>query len=179
MGKKYIYNNKDSLQKVVNLLNDISFALNDKKRTISKSLIPPAVFATVGTSIGGATSYLALYSLGQVDLSGPAIMSALGVIGKFFGVKAGVSIVILSLPVALLGVSGYAVGTKVRDKYLRQERERLYNIAIERQYAMIQELKMESEATKERMEYLTKLNIMLESVIDDLKKDINIESDEI
>ena len=173
MGKKYIYNSKDSLQKVVNLLNDVSLALNDRKRTISESLIPPAVFGAVGTGIGGATSYLALYSLGTVGVSGSAIMSALGVIGKFFGVKAGVSIVILSLPVALLGISGYAVGAKVRDKYLRQERERLKNIAIEKQYAMIQELKKESKETKERIEYLTKLNIMLESVINDLKKDIN------
>ena len=53
-----------------------------------------------------------------------------------------------------------------------QEKERLYKEALKKHQAIIQALKDEANADKERLDYLQSLNILLTQAIKDLKKDL-------
>ena len=65
----------DSLQSVVNVVNEAAEALNDKRRTIKESAIPEVLTGALGAGIGGIGSFAALYGLGTVGLSAAGIMS--------------------------------------------------------------------------------------------------------
>ena len=65
----------DSLQSVVNVVNEAAAALNDKKRTIKESAIPEVFSGALGAGIGGIGSFAALYGLGTVGLSAAGITS--------------------------------------------------------------------------------------------------------
>lgn len=52
--------------------------------------------------------------------------------------------------------------------------ELVYKNAIAKQNAILKALKEESNADKERIEYLNGLNILLQSAIKDLKHDLGI-----
>ena len=51
----------DSLQPVVNVVNEAAYALNDTKRTIRESSIPEVLAGAIGAGIGGIGSFAALY----------------------------------------------------------------------------------------------------------------------
>lgn len=80
MGKKnnMIFKNLDSLQPIVNVVNEAKAALNDKTRTIKESSIPEVLAGALGAGIGGVTSFAALYGLGVVGLSAAGILFCLG-----------------------------------------------------------------------------------------------------
>ena len=65
----------DSLQSVVNVVNEAAEALNDKRRTIKESAIPEVLTGALGAGIGGIGSFAALYGLGTVGLSAAGITS--------------------------------------------------------------------------------------------------------
>ena len=67
----------DSLQSVVNVVNEAAEALNDKRRTIKESAIPEVLTGALGAGIGGIGSFAALYGLGTVGLSAAGITSGL------------------------------------------------------------------------------------------------------
>ena len=60
----------------------------------------------------------------------------------------------------------------VKRRQLRQEKERLLQQAIEKHHAVVQALKEEVDATKERADYLNSLNILLQSAIESLQEDL-------
>lgn len=143
--KNMVFPSFDSLQQVVNIINEAAAALNDKIRTINKSSIPEilsaAGMATAGAIVGG-------------------------------GIAAGV--LVLAGPVAGLAVAGLGLASHLKKKQLRQEKMRLYEEALKKHQAIIQALKDELEASKERLEYLQSLNILLTQAIKDLQKDLGI-----
>ena len=147
----------EALQQVVNVVNEASAALNDKKRTIRESAIPEVLAGALGAGIGGVGSFAALYGLGTVGLSAAGITSGLA-----------------ALPVAALAAGGVGVAAKLKNKQLRQEKERLYKEALQKHEAIIKAMKEEADATKERMDYLQSLNILLQQAIKDLQKDLGI-----
>ena len=67
--KDMVFQSVDSLQQVVNVLNEAAVAVNDKTRTIRHSAIPEVLTGALGAGIGGVGSFLALYGLGTVGLS--------------------------------------------------------------------------------------------------------------
>ena len=75
----------DSLQSVVNVVNEAAAALNDKKRTIKESAIPEVLSGALGAGIGGIGSFAALYGLGTVGLSAAGITSGLAAAGSIVG----------------------------------------------------------------------------------------------
>ena len=173
--KGYITKKKDmnfqsveSLQSVVNVVNEAAAAVNDKKRTIRESAIPEVLAGALGAGIGGVGSFAALYGLGSVvGLSAAGITSGLAVGG---GMVAGVFV--LAAPVAVLGGVGVGVASHLKNKQLRQEKERLYKEALSKHDAIIKALKEETDSDKERMDYLQSLNILLQRAITDLQKDL-------
>jgi len=164
----------EALQQVVNVVNEASAALNDKKRTIRESAIPEVLAGALGAGIGGVGSFAALYGLGTVGLSAAGITSGLAAAGSIVGGGMVAGVFVLALPVAALAAGGVGVAAKLKNKQLRQEKERLYKEALPKHEAIIKAMKEEADATKERMDYLQSLNILLQQAIKDLQKDLGI-----
>lgn len=79
---------------------------------------------------------------------------------------------VLAAPVAVLAAGGVGIASHLKSKQLRQEKERLYKEALKKHEAIIQALKKEADADKERLDYLQSLNILLQRVVEDLKSDL-------
>ena len=179
--KRYIIKKKDmnfqsveSLQSIVNVVNEAAAAVNDKKRPIRESAIPEVL---AGAGIGGVGSFAALYGLGSVvGLSAAGITSGLAAAGGIVGGGMVTGVFVLAAPVAVLGGVGVGVASHLKNKQLRQEKERLYKEALSKHDAIIKALKEEADADKERMDYLQSLNILLQRAITDLQKDLGIAS---
>ena len=85
MSKELVFQSVESLQQVVNVINEAVAALNDKTRTIRESPIPEVLAGALGAGIGGIGSFAALYGLGTVGLSAVGITSGLATIGSVVG----------------------------------------------------------------------------------------------
>lgn len=173
--KKMIFQSGDSLQQVVNVVNEAGAALNDKTRTIRESAIPEVLAGALGAGLGGAGSFALLYGLGTVGLSAAGITSALATAGGIVGGGMVAGVFVLAAPVAGLAVLGAGTAYHLKNKQLKQEKERLYKVALQRHQAVIDALREEVDASKERMEYLQSLNILLNRAIKDLQQDLGID----
>ena len=158
----------DSLQSVVNVVNEAAAALNDKKRTIKESAIPEVLSGALGAGIGGIGSFAALYGLGTVGLSAAGITSGLAAAGSIVGGGMVAGVFVLAAPAVVLAAGGVGVASHLKNKQLKQEKERLY------QEALIKALKEEVNADKERLDYLKSLNILLQRAVEDLQHDLGV-----
>lgn len=173
--KEMKFQSVEALQQVVNVVNEAAAAVSDKSRTIRESAIPEVLMGALGAGIGGIGSFAALYGLGSVvGLSAAGITSGLAAAGSLVsgGMVAGVFV--LAAPVAVLAAGGVGLASHLKNKQLRQEKERLYKEALAKHQAIIKALKDEAEADKERLDYLQSLNILLARAIDDLKADLGV-----
>lgn len=171
--KEMIFKSVDSLQQIVNVVNEAASALNDSKRTIKESAIPEVLAGALGAGIGGVGSFAALYGLGVVGLSAAGITSGLATAGAIVGGGMVAGIFVLAAPIAGLAATGVGVAIHLKNKQLKQEKERLYKEVLLKHEAIIKALKEEVNATKERIDYLQSLNILLQQAIKDLKCDID------
>ena len=159
----------DSMQSVVNVVNEAAAALNDKNRTIKESAIPEVLAGALGAGIGGVGSFAALYGLGVVGLSAAGITSGLATAGAIVGGGMVAGVFVLAAPVAGLAAAGVGVASHLKNKQLRQYKE-----ALRKHEAIIKAMKAEADADKERMDYLQSLNILLQQAIKDLQHDLGI-----
>ncbi len=105
-----------------------------------------AAGAAVGGVLGGAASFTALYFGGSVvGLSAAGITSGLAAAGFGAGMVAGVGV--LALPVAILGVGGYAIVKKRRSAKLAAALDR----AIEKLYKIQERLIANAEYFREEL----------------------------
>ena len=167
-----------SMQSVVNVVNEAAVALDDKNRTISESAIPEVLAGARGAGIGGLTSFAALYGLGVVGLSAAGITSGLAAAGAIVGGGMVAGIFVLAAPAVVLGGVGVGVASHLKNKQLKQEKERLYKEALAKHEGIIKAMETEVDAGKERMDYLQSLNILLQYAIRDLQADLDAEIDE-
>lgn len=172
--KDMVFQNVESLQQVVNVVNEASAAVNDKSRTIGESAIPEVLTGALGAGIGGIGSFAALYGLGTVGLSAAGITSGLAAAGSIIGGGMVAGVFVLAAPVAAMAAGGVGVATHIKNKQLRQEKERLYIEALKKHEAIIKALKEENDANKARIDYLNSINILLTQAIKDLKKDLGL-----
>lgn len=173
--KNMRFQSVESLQQVVNVINEASEALNDKKRTIRESAIPEVLAGALGAGIGGVISFAALYGGGSViGLSAAGITSGLATAGGIVGGGMSAGVFVLAAPVVVLAAGGVGIASHLKNKQLKNEKERLYKEALRKHQAIINELKKESNADKERIDYLQSLNILLQQAIKDLQKDLGI-----
>ncbi len=177
---KLIYKNIESLQPIVNVVNEAASAINDKTRTIKESAIPEVLTGALGAGIGGVISFTALYGLGTtVGLSATGITSGLSAVGHIVGGGMVSGIFVLAAPIAGLAATGVGIASHLKSKQLKQEKERLYEEALKKHQAIIQTLKNEADADQKRLDYLQSLNILLTQAIKDLRKDLNIEGENV
>lgn len=173
--KNMRFQSVESLQQVVNVLNEASEALNDKKRTIRESAIPEVLAGALGAGVGGVASFAALYGLGSVvGLSAAGITSGLAAAGGVVGGGMAAGVFVLAALVVALAAGGVGLASHLKNKQLKSEKERLYKEALRKHQAIIMELRKESNADKERLDYLQSLNILLQQAIKDLQKDLGI-----
>lgn len=173
MAKKDMnFKSLDSLKPVEKVINEAAEALKDKSRVIANSAIPEVLGAALGAGTGGVISFAAIYALGTVGLSGVGIMSGLATLGAIVGGGAAAGIFVAAAPVAILAVAGYAVFSNAKNQKLKQEKERLKQEATRKHDALINQLKSDVDASKDRIDYLTSLVIILSRAIDDLGADL-------
>jgi len=166
----------DALQTVVNVVNEAGKATKDKSRTIANSAIPDVLAGALGAGIGGVASFAALYGLGVVGLSAAGITSGLAAAGSLVGAGMVAGVFVLAAPAVVLAAGGVGIASGIKRKQLRQEKERLLKVAIEKHHAIVEALKTEVNVTKERADYLTSLNILLQQAIKDLRSDLGEEA---
>ncbi len=173
--KDMVFKSIDSMQPVVNVVNEAAAAVDDKSRTISGSAIPEVLSGALGAGIGGIGSFAALYGLGTVGLSAAGITSGLATAGGIIGGGMVAGVFVLAAPVAALAATGVGLAAHLKNKQLKQEKERLYAEALKKHEAIIVALKEETDSGKERIDYLNSLNVLLTQAIKDLKKDLGVE----
>lgn len=173
--KDMIFKNIDSLQPIVNVVNEAAAALSDKSRTIKESAIPEVLAGALGAGVGGVISFAALYGLGAVGLSAAGITSGLAAAGSIVGGGMVAGVFVLAAPVAILAASGVGVASHLKNKQLKQEKERLYQEVLKKHEGIINALKDEADSTKERLDYLQSLNILLTQAVKDLRHDLGVD----
>lgn len=168
------FNSLDSLKHVEKVINEAAEAVKNPSRTIVDSAISDVLGGVIGLGAGGAISFAALYSLGAVTgLSAAGITSGLATIGAIVGGGMTWGIFVLAAPIAIGGGIGYTLVRNHRENKLKEERQRLYNLVLQRHQAIIEALKEEAKLSKERAEYLRSLNILLQQAIKELKEDLD------
>lgn len=169
------FQNQEALKHVQKVIDEAGMAVNDKKRTIKSSSIPEVLAGAIGAGTGGAISFAALFFGGSiVGLSGPGIMTGLAAAGAIVGGGATAGVFVLAAPVAVLGAAGVGIASHVKNKKLMEAKQLCYKEAVKKQNAIIKALKDETNADKERIEYLNSLNTLLQAAIKDLKQDLGI-----
>ena len=164
-----VFQSVDSLQQIVNVVNEAAAAVNDSKRTIKESAIPEVLAGALGAGIGGVGSFAALFGL-----SAAGITSGLAAAGAVVGGGMVAGIFVLAAPIAALAAGGVGVASHLKNKQLRQEKERLYKEVLARHEAIIKALKDEADATQDRLDYLQSLNILLQQAVKDLSHDLGV-----
>ncbi|MDE7326797.1 MAG: hypothetical protein K2N63_11045 [Lachnospiraceae bacterium] len=169
------FQSQDALKTVQSVIDDADQTLNDKSRRMSDSPIGEALAGAVGVSLGAGIGFAGLYLGGSVvGLSAAGITSGLAAAGGLIGGGMAVGIAVLATPAVLLGGVGVGVASHKKNKKLREAKEFLYKNAIAKQTAIVEALKKETDADKERIDYLNRLNILLQAAIKDLKHDLGI-----
>lgn len=169
------FQSQDALKRVQNVIDDADKALNDKSRRIRDSSIQEALVGAVGVGTGAAIGFAGLYLGGSVvGLSAAGITSGLAAAGSIVGGGMAAGIGVLAAPAVILGTAGVGIASHIRNQNLREAKELIYKNAIAKQTAIVKALKEETDADKDRIEYLTGLNILLQSAIKDLKHDLGI-----
>lgn len=170
--KKMNFKNIESLQPVANIINEADLALKEKSRTIHDSAISEVLTGALGAGIGAALSFAALYGLGVPGLAAAGITSGLAAAGAIVGGGMVAGVFVLAAPVAGLAGLGVALANRKKMKQLKEEKQRTYIEAVKKQNAIAKALSNEIEASKERIDYLTSLNVLLKQAIKDLSQDL-------
>ena len=169
------FQSQDALKTVQAVIYDAGQALNDKSRTIKDSPISDAVAGAVGVGVGAGIGFAGLYLGGSVvGLSAAGITSGLAAAGALIGGGMVAGIAVLAAPSVALGGAAMGVTSHVRNKRLKEAKEILYKDALAKQTAIVKALKEETDADKERLDYLNGLNTLLQAAIKDLKHDLGI-----
>ncbi|MDU6724161.1 MAG: hypothetical protein E6456_05895 [Streptococcus mitis] len=116
MSKELVFQSVESLQQVVNIINEAAAALNDKTRTIRESPIPEVLAGALGAGIGGIGSFAALYGLGTVGLSAAGITSGLAAIGGVVGGGMVAGVFVMAAPVVVLAGGGILLASNLKNK---------------------------------------------------------------
>jgi len=173
--KEMRFQSQDALKTVQSVIDDADLALHDKSRRMSDSPLGETVAGAVGVGLGAGIGFAGLYLGGSMTgLSAAGITSGLAAAGGLIGGGMVAGIAVLAAPAVVLGGVGVGVASHIKNKKLREAKELLYKNAIAKQTAIVKALKEETDADKERLDYLNGLNVLLQSAIKDLQHDLGV-----
>ena len=116
-------------------------------------------------------SFFLLSTVGVAGLSAAGITSALAALGAILGggMVGGIFFIglLIAIPPLVVGIVYFSI----REYKFKSEKDSLYKEAIKKQQAIIRALQEEQDASKERIEYLNELNILLRRIIKELRED--------
>ena len=125
---------------------DMKEALDELRRDEPKAV--DAAAAAVGSTLGGAASFTALYFGGSVvGLSAAGMTSGLAAAGAIIGGGMAAGMAVLAAPVAILGVFGYGIAKKRRNAKLAAALSR----AIKKLYKIQERLMANAEYFREEL----------------------------
>ncbi|MCQ8261037.1 ADP-ribosylglycohydrolase family protein [Streptococcus suis] len=176
-AKKMHFDSMESLQSVVHIVNEANLSILNPNRIIADSPLKDVLAMGLGAGLGGVVSYGALYALGTAGLSAAGITSGLAAAGALIGGGMVAGFFVLAAPVAILAGGGLAIANILNQQHLQQEKKRLYKVALQKHQAIIEALKTENQENKERIDYLTSLNILLQKAIKELKEDLGTQDE--
>ena len=101
------------------------------------------------------------------------VNAALATAGALVGGGMAAGVFVLAAPVAIGAGVGIGLAAKLKADQLKQEKERLYKEALRKHQTIIQALKDEADASKERLDYLQSLNVLLTKAVNDLRADLD------
>ncbi|OEG16534.1 hypothetical protein RV12_GL002751 [Enterococcus quebecensis] len=166
----------DSLKMVQDVIEDAALALEDTSRKLKDSPLTEVISGAIGIGIGTGIGFAGLWFGGSVvGVSAAGITSGLAAAGGILsgGMVAGIAV--LATPAIVLGIGAVSISMKHKKKRLDRAKELLCQKALEKQAEINDALREEIEASKERIDYLLGLSILLESAIKDLKHDLGLE----
>lgn len=173
--EKMNFPNLDSLQPVINVINEASITLGNPTRTIKDSPLLDVFSAALGAGTGAGVSFLAIYGLGTVGLSAVGITTALATAGSIVGGGMAAGVLVLAAPVAGLAGAGVLVAKQIKKKQLRQEKKRLYAEA-KKKYPLVEtewdKIKDNTEISPDRKDIIKGLLILLKKAIEELEADL-------
>lgn len=180
----YVNNKKDmkfqsqeALKTVESVILDASKALDDESRTLKDSPIGETLTGAIGAGVGAGIGFAGLYLGGSVvGLSAAGISSGLAAAGALIGGGMAAGIAVLAAPAVILGGAGVGIASHIKNKKLQDAKKIIYKEAIKKQTSIVKALKAESDADKDRVDYLNGLNILLQAAIKDLQHDLGISS---
>jgi hypothetical protein len=172
MATKPIYTSTAALKPVLKVLDECGKALADPNRTIKFSDIPEVLGAATGAMAGSGAGFAAVYFAGITGLSGPGITSGLAALGHVVGGGAVAGIGVAAFPAVVLSVGGYALLSRMKRKKLVEQKEMILQEALRKRDAVLNQLRADTEANSERLEYLESLNVVLRAIINDLQSDL-------
>ncbi|MEZ4728053.1 MAG: hypothetical protein R3E79_13060 [Caldilineaceae bacterium] len=170
--KDQIYKNLGALEPIKRILAEADKAINESSRTIETSDIPEVLGGLAGGSIGVGIGYVLVSTSGVAGVSAAGITSGLATLGAVVGGGMIAGVFVAAAPMAVLGMTGYALLSERNKRRLTQVKEALFQEAVRKHDAIIRELNQKVEFSQERNRYLDSLNILLRQVIEDLKKDL-------
>lgn len=150
----------ESLQPVVQLINEAAAAVNDPNRTVIDSSIQNLLTGSVH-----ATSAVA----GSIPVAAaPALATAGGL------TTTGLALGALALAGPAIALAGAGIGALAlaNEKQLRDEKTRLYNAAGNRRRDLASLLQAGDTLTLERRDYLNSLDALLQQAMTALREDL-------
>lgn len=156
--KKMKIQSQEALQVVQAVIDDADQALKDTSRKMKDSQLGKVAATTGMLTVGGTIgSSIAGFGLGAVGATAGSVLTLSS---------------LLASPVVVLGGIGIGVASHIKNKKMQEAKELLYKDAIAKQNAILKALNEEKNADKERIEYLTQINILLKEAIEDLRNDL-------
>lgn len=163
----------DALKPVENILAEIAEASNNKHRTLKMSAIPEVLAGAGGIGIGAGIGFAGLYYGGAVvGLNAAGITSGLAAAGGLIGGGMAIGVAVLAAPAVVLGAASVGVASHHKNKKLQATKALCYKEALKKQNQLIMLQEAEKNADAERIDYLNRLNILLQAAIKDLEHDL-------
>ena len=171
---KMKFQSQDALKTVENVINEATVAIDDKSMTVNNSPLGETAAGALGVGAGAGVGFAGLYLGGSVaGLSAAGITSGLAAAGALVGGGMAAGVAVLAAPAVILGSIGVGVASHLKNKKLREAKNIIYKNALAKQTAI---MKAESDADKERLDYLNGLNVLLKAAIKDLGYDLGIDA---
>lgn len=152
---KMKFQSQDALKTVENVINEATVAIDDKSMTVNNSPLGETAAGALGVGVGAGVGFAGLYLGGSVaGLSAPGITSGLAAAGGLVGGGMATGVAVIAAPAVILGSIGVGIASHLKNKKLRDAKNIIYKNALAKQTAIMKALKEESDADKERLDYL-------------------------